>query len=150
MTEQPSYWNKTGKFYKAYDRFYKELVPSSGKASTPNGELLRVISKIYYRYYNDGDTYEYLLEDGYLSLTDIEDLNPRFLQSLHITLLGSYTYKKDLEMTVDKIMRFLILKKSTPEKIYNPETGRLLKITSAQGIKILQDLGCKIEYSFEY
>lgn len=40
-----------------YDVFYEKLVPSSGPADTLEGELLRAVSKISYRYYNDGDYY---------------------------------------------------------------------------------------------
>ncbi len=34
---------------------FKELVPASGKAATVAGEIIRAISRIGYRYYNDGD-----------------------------------------------------------------------------------------------
>lgn len=34
---------------------FKELVPVSGKADTIAGEMIRAISRIGYRYYNDGD-----------------------------------------------------------------------------------------------
>ena len=36
---------------------YDELVPVSGDAETLEGEMLRAINKIIYRYYNDGDKY---------------------------------------------------------------------------------------------
>jgi|13_taG_2_1085334.scaffolds.fasta_scaffold08455_5 hypothetical protein len=36
---------------------YDELVPGSGKADTIQGEMLRAINRIVYRYYNDGDEY---------------------------------------------------------------------------------------------
>ena len=36
---------------------YDELVPGSGKADTVEGEMLRAINRIVYRYYNDGDEY---------------------------------------------------------------------------------------------
>ena len=34
---------------------YSKLVPDSGKADTLEGECLRAIHRIIYRYYNDGD-----------------------------------------------------------------------------------------------
>lgn len=34
---------------------FEELVPCSGKADTVAGEIVRAISRIGYRYYNDGD-----------------------------------------------------------------------------------------------
>jgi hypothetical protein len=36
---------------------YAKLVPSMGNAGTMEGEILRAINKIVYRYYNDGDRY---------------------------------------------------------------------------------------------
>jgi hypothetical protein len=36
---------------------YGELVPGAGKADTVQGEMLRAINRIVYRYYNDGDEY---------------------------------------------------------------------------------------------
>ncbi len=39
------------------DVFYNELVPSEGKANTVEGEMLRAINRICYRYFNDGDVF---------------------------------------------------------------------------------------------
>lgn len=58
-----TYWNETGKYQKAYDYFYKKLVPSSGKASNQWGEMLRVLSNVYYRRHNDGDDYDDFIEN---------------------------------------------------------------------------------------
>tara|TARA_R110001606_G_scaffold95059_1_gene210587 strand:+ start:1637 stop:2152 length:516 start_codon:yes stop_codon:yes gene_type:complete len=41
---------------------YDDLVPGSGKSDTVEGEMLRAINRIIYRYYNDGD--KYFLEYG--------------------------------------------------------------------------------------
>ena len=38
-------------------KLFKELVPNSGKADTVEGEMLRAINRIIYRYFNDGDYY---------------------------------------------------------------------------------------------
>ena len=37
------------------DVYFKQLIPGSGKCDTVEGEMLRAINKIIYRYYNDGD-----------------------------------------------------------------------------------------------
>lgn len=37
------------------DELFDKLVPTSGKADTVAGELIRAITRIVYRYYNDGD-----------------------------------------------------------------------------------------------
>lgn len=39
----------------ALDKLFKKLVPSSGEADTIEGELVRAIMRIWYRYFNDGD-----------------------------------------------------------------------------------------------
>lgn len=68
-----------------YESLFDMYVPACGKAETLGGEILRAISRIVYRYYNDGDytyayyggTYNYLMVadefldtyvDGYISL----------------------------------------------------------------------------------
>ena len=38
-----------------FDKLCKKLVPSSGPANTVLGEFCRIIQKLQYRYYNDGD-----------------------------------------------------------------------------------------------
>ena len=37
--------------------WFKKLVPASGKAETIEGEMVRAINRIIYRYYNDGDLF---------------------------------------------------------------------------------------------
>ena len=51
------YWNKQGKYSKEYEKLHNELVPGMGKADTIEGEVLRAASKIYYRHFNDGDSF---------------------------------------------------------------------------------------------
>lgn len=53
---EKSYWNKTGTFQNEYERLQDKYVPLCGKADSPQGNILRLLSKFYYRCYNDGDT----------------------------------------------------------------------------------------------
>jgi len=46
-----------GQLEKKNNAFVDELVPGQGKADTVQGEMLRAINKIAYRWYNDGDEY---------------------------------------------------------------------------------------------
>ena len=151
MTEEDinqTYWNHRGKYQKAYDHFYNKLVPSSGQASTPEGELLRIISKIYYRYHNDGDEYWDMIEDGYLKITEVEDIESRFLSSLENDLYG-INYERALEEMADRSIRYVILKNSKEDKILNYHTLRLVSIKTPKGQKLLEELGCKIKYSYQ-
>ena len=54
-TKEPWYWSGKGLYQKAYDRLYSVLVPERDEAETTTGEVLRLLSKAYYRLYNDGD-----------------------------------------------------------------------------------------------
>ena len=46
-----------GDLEKRNESLYDKLVPGMGKADTQEGEMLRAINRIIYRYYNDGDEY---------------------------------------------------------------------------------------------
>ena len=59
----PTYWNEKGKYEKEYGKFWKKLVPGQGEAETQHGELLRSISRVYYRFFNDGDKIPDMLDD---------------------------------------------------------------------------------------
>ena len=41
-----------------WNEWWEEYVPSEGKCDTVGGEIMRAMSRIVYRYYNDGDTVE--------------------------------------------------------------------------------------------
>ena len=55
-TKDKRYWGGAGRHQRIYDALYKVLVPGMGPCETVEGELLRAVSKLYYRYFNDGDT----------------------------------------------------------------------------------------------
>lgn len=48
------YWDGKGEYQDEYNRLWDKLVPGSGSAETSHGELLRIISRIYYDWYNNG------------------------------------------------------------------------------------------------
>jgi hypothetical protein len=50
-----SYYNHDAIYQKEYDAAFAVLVPIYGGASDDHGELLRLFSRMYSRYYNDGD-----------------------------------------------------------------------------------------------
>lgn len=141
-----SYWGNTGKYNKFYSKLYDELVPLSGNAQTTDGELLRIISKIYYRYYNDGDSYDYLLETWgpYISISNIKGLEEYVARNIEYYLEDN---DQSLEKAVNIAMEYLIIKRSTKDKILNPFTNRLVKIDTPSGLKILKMLNCNIIYN---
>lgn len=52
--------NRWGRLNDEDDKFYNDLedkyMPACGKAKTLGGEIIRAMSRIIYKYYNDGDT----------------------------------------------------------------------------------------------
>jgi hypothetical protein len=48
------YWNSTSPYFAEYQEFWNELVPESDAADTLQGELLRMVTRIMYDYYNNG------------------------------------------------------------------------------------------------
>ena len=53
-----TYWSHNGRFQKEYEELWERLVPGQGPAATKAGEALRALSKLYYRWFNDGDRIE--------------------------------------------------------------------------------------------
>ena len=50
-----SYWDNNGAYQKEYGALYEKLVPNSGDAKTIHGELIRVCSRLFYDYCNNGN-----------------------------------------------------------------------------------------------
>ena len=150
---EDSYYSNKGKYQKAYDILWDELVPKIGRANTEMGELLRRLARVYYRYYNDGDTYYQMCDDEYDDpmmeyFNDQAGVPEEQAKKVHDILSSCWgTYESCLESAVDYVLREIMLSKSSDEKIYNPQTGRLVGITTPTGLKALTLLGCKISYS---
>lgn len=51
---EAKYWDESSPYMAEYQEFWEELVPREGEADTLQGELLRMISRISYDYYNNG------------------------------------------------------------------------------------------------
>lgn len=107
-----------------------------------------MISRIYYRYNNDGDRYEDLIyDDNYYNISCIKNTDSRFFMHIRDELLDCYN-ERLLEKCIDRVMRYIILKNSTEDKIWNPETQKLVSIQGRTGIKCLKILDCKLKYSY--
>ena len=50
----PKYWSRKGRYQKRYDAMHSRLVPEIGEAQTDAGEILRLVSRIYYDVFNNG------------------------------------------------------------------------------------------------
>jgi len=88
---------------------YKKLVPDSGKSDTVEGEMLRAINRIIYRYYNDGDYYH----TGYGTETAgpahsylINSENP--LAGKLNSIFDGYSINKDYERMIVKAFELIL------------------------------------------
>lgn len=139
------YWNQNGRYQKTYDYLWNKLVPASGKCNTPEGELLRNISKIYYRHYNDGDSYSNLIDEGMtIPITNIKGLDKEVMKKIMNDL--EYDTDKKLEIAVNNALQYIMLKLSPRGKIWNPDTNRLVEINTTNGLKSLEKLDCSVIY----
>lgn len=114
-----TYWNHEGRLQKEYEALWERLVPAQGPAATKAGEALRAMSKLYYRWYNDGDKIERSMNEwdthqsaarAFNYLHQFRDAASGFsTQNLMENLLDAYTeeqYEEALEEMADVIIEW--------------------------------------------
>ena len=94
-----------GEIEKRSNDYFEKLVPGQGNADTIEGELLRAINKIIYRYYNDGDFYY----KGY----GTETAGPA-----HSFLINSTDIPSEIQSTLKSIFSKIMSSSGDEEKIY--------------------------------
>lgn len=117
---EKSYWNKNGKNQDLHNHLWAELVPAIGVAETKEGELLRAMGKLYYRWYNDGDKVEPTLSwqakdssvvNAWGYIYSYEDLNSNIQWSkLAEKLLDGFSstaYETILEEIADTVIEYV-------------------------------------------
>ena len=124
--EKNSYWNNNGKYNLEYENLWRRLVPVEGKASTVAGEVLRAVSRLYYRWYNDGDRIQVRLGE-WVAVSAIKAF--KYLYQFHEPGSGFSTkklmedivfadteeeYELALERAVDAIIEWAIKQPDTP------------------------------------
>lgn len=136
-----SYWSNKGKYQKANDFLFKKLVPAYGSSGSNLGEALRLVSRVYYRHYNDGDTYSDCVHEQMVP----EFNNGKFpFNGKHETLgqeLEHLYYRGDYEGSMDLVLLNIMLNLSSDTAVYNPNTNRLAAIDTPAGKKALEALG---------
>ena len=135
-----SYSNGKGKYQKAYEFLFKKLIPSTGESGNNLGEALRLVNRVYYRHYNDGDTYSDCVP---------EQMVPEFnkgkfpFNGKHETLgqeLEHLYYIGDYDGSMDLVLLHIMMSLSSDTAVYNPESNRLAAIDSQAGRKALAAL----------
>ena len=135
------YSDGKGKYEKAYNYLFKKMVPQSGSASNPLGEALRLVSKVYYRLNNDGDSYGDCIEYG--MVPDFAGNKFPFVKeyaALGRELDSHLSSASGYDKAVDLVLLHIMLSLSSESNIYNPETNRLVPLKSAAGEKALKAL----------
>jgi len=127
-----SYWNHTGKYQSEYERLSKKYVPDFGAADSPQGNLLRLVSKIYYRLYNDGDTdmseYDWLFDESPIP----SDVPENFHSSLNLDC------PVDMENAVDIAIEYCLAKEQMDKKNFPERDAEYEKIYADKVAKELQ------------
>ena len=110
---------------------WDKLVPSSGPSKFVEGEMLRAMNRLVYRWYNDGDKFF----EGYgtetagpahsflVNSSQINREEQRKLESLFDAVVGTYTdeeYEKMLDQVAEVVLSYI---EGTPEDQYE-ELGR--------------------------
>lgn len=135
-----SYSDDKGKYQKAYDFLYKKLVPSSGRAKNALGEALRLVSRVYYRRENDGDSYDDCIEQGMVQDFAKKqypfdgEYEPLGKELDHLLSTGNY------DQAVSLVLFNIMLSLSSTTHIYNPASNRLVEIDTPAGKKALEAL----------
>ena len=135
-----SYSDDKGKYQKAYDFLYKKLVPSSGRAKNALGEALRLVSRVYYRRENDGDSYDDCIEQGMVQDFAKKqypfdgEYEPLGKELDHLLSTGNY------DEAVSLVLFNIMLSLSSTTHIYNPASNRLVEIDTPAGKKALEAL----------
>ena len=126
MDMENTYWNSNGKHQKEYEALWERLVPVEGKAVTKAGEPLRAVSRLYYRWYNDGDRIQPVLSESvavsaikaFKYLYQFLDLGSGFsTRKLMEDIVFADTeedYELALERAVDTIIEWAIKQPDTP------------------------------------
>ena len=80
-----------------YDELYEKYVPAMGNCNTLGGEILRAISRIVYRYYNDGDTVMHYYGSDYNCLKGADIFLLKYVKG-YVSLDNIYEMQYEEEM----------------------------------------------------
>lgn len=134
--EGKMYWDGEGAYEAEYKRLYDELVPSSGRSNSFQGEVMRAVSRLYYEYYNNGNCNACVEVSScpYWELDDDEEMEyeyviTEFYQGF-IDIIDSYLYRRRNEEGVELINKIqkLIPNCSFGEVQLNQKYERLMDI----------------------
>lgn len=89
---------------KRFNDWYDKYVPASGNCKTLGGEIIRAISMLVYRYYNDGDTVDFYYGSDYNSCRGADIFLRKYVPKF-VTLENVDTFEYEEE--VDNRLKFI-------------------------------------------
>ena len=124
-----TYWNNNGKHQKEHGELWARLVPAEGKANTVAGEVLRAVSRLYYRWFNDGDRVTPSVDSWAVTESVFSAFN--FLYQFRDPISGFSTkalmedivfaatdedYEQALERAADAVIEWAVAQPDTPNE----------------------------------
>jgi hypothetical protein len=91
-----TYWDQQGKYQKYNDEVHAKLIPDVGNASTSLGELLRLVTNLYYQLYNNGMNFLKFMEDGLVKGYNLQGKEK--VASLFIVMYSLLTNRHSLKL----------------------------------------------------
>ena len=117
---------------KRWDELWDKLVPSSGPCETLEGETMRAMMKIAYRYYNDGDYfYEgYGCETAGPAHAFLVDVCPIKSQLRLLFDQANHTRKDQYEFLIDRATEAVLRYVESKNEDYTANTHNMLECES--------------------
>lgn len=93
---------------KKFNDWFDKFVPACGACETLGGEILRAISRIIYRYYNDGDTVDRYYGSDYNCCKGADIFLEKNVSN-YVTLIGvsDFSYEKEISKRLKFIVDYL-------------------------------------------
>lgn len=113
VEEEKIYWNSKGAHQMKYNVLYRNYVPSVGECEDERFEAFRMMSKLYYDWYNNGFGNYY---DNYMKYGE-EVLE--FIKEKNLTMLDDNKFIKFIKKANSK---------NTNENYFYDNIGRIIKI----------------------
>ena len=122
-----TYWNIKGKHQNEYYELWARLVPAEGPAATKAGEALRAVTRLYFRWFNDGDRVTPTMSkwdvDGsaarafsYLYQLRAEGLAAKELMEAVVEAATEEDYELALENALDAVIEWALGQPDTPNE----------------------------------
>lgn len=113
VTESKNWGGLSDEQQEIWNQWWDQYIPASGKANSVGGEIMRAISRIVYRFYNDGDTVDHYYGSNFNILIGADRyLCNTLRRSIYDSMRGEDededNYEKLLEKNMASIFNYLL------------------------------------------